>query len=145
MLLAEDDAQGMARLSCRVTDLGAFESTYKGQLCLDFEVAMPCVYGRESLVTPRLGLCTPATLAMTFLAQSERLSWRQDAESRHFAQWLQSGPVGLELRLAVIGEQADAWAVVGCRRELSVQPQTLVIAANDVDYYYGGDMPVLDW
>lgn len=144
-LLAAHDAAGAARLSRLVPDPGAFETAYRGQLCGDFQVETPCVYGWESLVTPRPGVCTPAMAETTFQAQADRLRWRQDAEARHYAQWLQAGPVLLEMGLAVTGAQADAWETATRRRQLVVQPQTVYIAANDVDYYYGTAMPELGW
>jgi hypothetical protein len=145
LLLEDFDAGGQPRLSKKLTDLGAMESPYPGQLCVDFQVETPCIYGWESQVTPRLGVCSPVAVEAVFQAPSGLVSWRRDAESRHYAQWLQSGPVALELNLTLLGEEADAWESASCCRHLLVQQQTLFIAAQDLDYSYGASMPVLGW
>jgi hypothetical protein len=79
----------------------------------------------------------------TFQAQADRLRWRQDAEARHYAQWLQAAQFYSKMGLAVTGAQADAWETATRRRQLVVHAADRVHCANDVDYYYGTAM--LSW
>lgn len=143
---AGDKDAGLAeRVCCRQTDLGAFESAQRGNLCVDFQVEMPCVYGREALVTPGMGVCTPAGVLTTCLGEEGRVTWRRDASSRDIARWQRAGMTFLELAIAVAGVEADAWNPAACCREILVNPRKLVIAADDIEHSYGAAMPALTW
>ncbi|MBQ9368837.1 MAG: hypothetical protein IJT83_13735, partial [Victivallales bacterium] len=138
------DAQGNARVAQNLPDIGAFESPHKGNLAIDFEVAFPCFYKNSSKVVPKLGLCSPASIALSFTEQTNSSEWNGNG-GRWTATWNKAGNVKPQLDAAVTGEQAAAWNEAQLVRTLTVSRRPIAVKARDISYTYGEEFPVLEY
>ncbi|MBQ6473861.1 MAG: hypothetical protein IJJ33_17875 [Victivallales bacterium] len=134
------DACGTPRVQCGQSDIGAFESTEKGNLAIDFAVAFPCVYGGSSVVEPAMGLESPEA-AVAFSTSTGHIDWRNGKEWR--ATWRAAGFAGICLE--VVPTDTDVWKSATLTRTLTVSPRPLCIAADDHDFTYGTAFPELTW
>ena len=136
------DATGNARTLCGMADIGAFETPYRGNLALDFELELPCIYGSSSSVLAVSGALTPEEINIAFQDASFAGVWRSNG-GEWSVLWKSTG-AAFPTMLA-IPDNASNWNALSLQRELQVARRPIYISADDKEYTYLEEMPQLTW
>ncbi|NLF93540.1 MAG: hypothetical protein GX564_06595, partial [Oligosphaeraceae bacterium] len=142
--IAELDAANSPRAQKGTADIGCYESPERGNLTADFGLEMPLLYARLSQVHTFWGPSTPAGVSASFSHRLALASWQQSA-GQDFLLPESVGELELELQLVVDADLAGSWNPFICRKNLPVLPRPLYIAAEDLDWPWGGTAPNLTW
>ncbi len=138
----DSDAAGNARSLCGAADIGAFETPYRGNLALDFELELPCIYGNTSSVLAVPGALTPAEISITFQDASFAGDWQNNGADWSVL-WKSAGTAFPTMQ--AIPANTSHWNALSLQRELQVSRRPIYISADDKEYTYLEEMPQLTW